>query len=353
MLLPALIARMPSPKQNNIMNDEPQLSIYGESLKLPSKTLDLTSEDLFQMQAFKEEALEKFATSALSTPSKTSSVGQGYLSPSEITITAGSSALLKKRAAEDELSSSPIKKITIRPPRRKIVDNVQGHFRNQLLQMQMAAKIKLNEAKKYPSTGAFQHLPDVDPLRPPNCKIDPNRLWDVDTLNLGQYPRLVTTKLTYRYHQLRNPWTHAWEYVCFPIAPADDIKKSLHLGGKMKQFRWTGFWAEQKLQREIAKYEAIKEFWLFNYSVSSVVPFFAGLDKKEEFCVGLFSEELLSPWVRGWLREFLGDENMNFMESAMEGLDEGCWKKASDNILFHQDKWESLCLRFKPQENLL
>lgn len=352
MLLPALIARMPSPKQNNIKHDQQQLSIYDENLESPRKTPNLTSEDLFQMQAFKEDAPEKFAASALTTPSKTNSIEQGYLSPPKSTIIADSSALLKKRVAEDELSSSPIKKITIRPPRRKIVGNSQVHVREQLLQNQMAVMIKSTEAKKKdPSAGSFQCLPDFDPLRPLNCKIDSNRLWDLDTLNLGQYPRLVTTKLTYRYQQLRNPWTHAWEYVCFPIAPADDIKKSLHLGGKTKQFRWTGFWAEQKLKKEIANYEAIKEFWLFNYCVSSVVPFFAGLDNKEEFCVGLFSEDLLSPWVRSWLREFLGDEIMDVMEAAMENMDEGCG--ASENTLFQQRKWESLCLRFRPRETLL
>lgn len=336
------------------MNERQQSSIYDENLEPPRKTFNMTSEDLFQMEAFKEEALEKLAASALTTPSKNSSIEQGYLSPPESTITVDPSALPNKRSAEDELSSSPIKKITTRRPRRKTVGNFQGHVRDQLLQNQMTVKIKSNEAKKKdPSAGAFQHLPDFDPLRPLSCKIDSNRLWDVDTLNLGQYPRLVTTKLTYRYQQLRNPWTHAWEYVCFPIAPADDIKKSLHLGGKTKQLRWTGFWAEQKLQKEIAKYEAIKEFWIFNYSVSSVVPFFAGLDKKEEFCVGLFSEELLSPWVRSWLREFLGDEVMDVIETAMDTMDEGRWKKASENMLFDRGKWKSLCMRFKSCETLL
>lgn len=276
----------------------------------------MMAEGLFYLQAFKEAALEKVVGSGLTTPPKTSSDEQGYLPPAESIITADSSAQPKKRAAEDELSSSPIKKMT--------VGNFKGHVRNELLQNQIASKIKLNEAnKKNCAAGTFENLLDVDPLRPLNCKIDSNRLWDVDSLNLGQYPRLVTTKLTYRYQQLRNPGTHAWEYVCFPIAPADDIKKSLHLGGKMRQFRWTGLWAERKLQNEIAKYEAIKEFWLFNYSAAAVMPFLVGLDKKEEFCVGLFSEELLSPWVRIWLREFLGDEIMDIIEAAMEKKDEG------------------------------
>lgn len=301
-----------------------------------------------------EKAQEKLATSALAVSPEPGSADQSYLSPPRSTITVAISTLVKKRAAEDELSSSRVKKITLHPPRRR---NIEGIFRSpvrtQLLQNQMASQIKLNEAKKKdPSAGALEHLPDVDPLRPPHCRIDSNRLWDVESLNLGQYPRLATTKLTYRYQQLKNPWTDAWEYVCFPVAPADDIKKSLHLGGQSKQLRWTGFWAEQKLQKEIAKYEAIKEFWLFNYSASSVVPFFAGLDKKEEFCVGLFAEELLSPWVRSWLREFLGDEVMDVMEAALETMDEGRWMKASDDMLFHQGKWESLRLRFKLPETL-
>lgn len=345
---------MPPSRKTSIQNDERQRSCK-ENTEPPRKTTNRTAEDLFKMQASEEEMPGKLAITGLATSPKTCPTERGYLSPPGSTITVAISTLSKKHAAEDELASSHIKKITIRPPRRKIEGNFGSHVRNQLIQNQMAADIKLNEPnkKKDPSAGALKHLPDVDPLRPSNCKIDSNRLWDVESLNLGQYPRLVTTKLTYRYQQLKNPWTHAWEYVCFPIAPADDIKKSLHLGGQSKQVRWTGLWAEQKLQKEIAKYEAVKEFWLFNYSVSSVMPFLVGLDKKEEFCVGLFAKELLSPWVRSWLREFLGDEVMDVMEAAMETMDEGRWMKAGDNIPFHQGTWESLRLRFNLHDTLL
>lgn len=343
---------MPSLEKDSAKNGNQHFTVFDENSESTRKTQ--AAEDLFQMQAYKKEAREKIAASALSTPQKTGSVEQGYLSPPDSVSATESSRLSKKRAAEDELSSSPNKKIMILPPRHKIVGNFRGHVRTQLLRNQMANKIKLDEAEKENLfAGAFEHLPNVDPLRPLNCKIDSARLWDEETLNLGQYPRLVTTKLTYRYDQLKNPWTDAWEYVCFPIAPADDIEKSLHVGHGSRHTKWTGFWAEQKLQKEIAKYEAIKEFWLFNYAISTVVPFLAGLDKKEEFCAGLFSEELQSPWVRCWLREFLGDEIMDAIEIAMGSIDEGHWKKASDNILDQQARWESLCLRFKRHDTFV
>ncbi|KAJ4421631.1 hypothetical protein N0V82_003632 [Gnomoniopsis sp. IMI 355080] len=340
---------MPPFKQDDANNGE-HLTMHDEYPEPVGDTLK--AQELFQMP--KEQALLKVAASALHTPQKTTSAEQGYPSPPHSFVTAKSTFLSKKRAPEDAIASSPKKKVTIRLSRPKSVANCRGDVRDHLLQNQMAAKTLLNEAKKKePPAFAFEELPEIDPLRPLNCKIDSKRLWDEEKLNLGQYPRLVTTKLTYRYTQVKNPWTDAWEYVCFPIAPADDIQKSLHLGHSSKHVKWAGLWAEQKLQKEIAKYEAIKEFWLFNYASSSVVPFFAGLDKKEEFCVGLFSEELRSPWVRCWLREFLRGEFMEAIEAAMESFDEGRWKKARDSMLHHQGKWESLCLRFKRHDSLL
>lgn len=339
---------MPSHKKN----DMEQFTILDENPEPTNTTL--TAEELSEMQAMKEEMQQKFAALTQTTTSGTSSAEQIYPSPPHSTAPTDLSVMPKKRSTEDELSSPTTKKVMIRAPHRKIVGDFRGHVRKQLLQDEMAAKIRLNEAKKKdPSAGAFEHLPDIDPNRPLDCKIDARKLWDEDSLKLGQYPRLVTTKLTYRYKKLRNPWFHNWEYVCFPIAPADDIEKSLHLAGGSKHIKWTGFWAEQKLQKEIAKYERIKEFWLFNYSINAVVPFFAGLDKKEEFVVGLFPEELESPWVRAWLREFLGDDIMDEIVTAMKSVDEASWKKASDNMLHHQGRWESLCLRFKSRASLV
>ncbi|KAJ4394328.1 hypothetical protein N0V93_003545 [Gnomoniopsis smithogilvyi] len=333
-------------KQDDANNGQKHLNNRDEDSELGKEPI--TAEELVQMQSCKNEALEKLVAPALGTPQKTSSAEQDYPSPPNSSRIGDSSSLWKKRVAEDELSSSPTKKVNTRASCRKMVGDFKGQARNQQAQNQMMVNVKLNEASKATtSSGDFEDLPNFDPLRPLDCKIDSKRLWDEESVNLDKYPHLLTTKLTYRYTQVKNPWTDAWEYVCFPIAPADDIKKSLHVGGSLTQIRWTGFWAEQKLQKEIHKYEKIKEFWLFNYSKIAVVPFFVGLDKKEEFCVGLFSEELRSPWVRFWLREFLGGEVMNAIEAVMASIQDGQWKEGSDNMRHHQGKWESLCLRFK------
>lgn len=337
---------MSSYTHNDANNGMENLNALEEDQEIVKKLH--TAGKLREMQPSEETTLEKLTTSSLTTPSKVASAEKRYPSPPQSVNTNSYSAACKKRVAEDELSSSPKKGSMIRPIRQEMDRNFKSYVSEQVLQNQIAIEIKIKNSKKRELYGdSSEHLPCIDPLRPLSCKIDPKDFWDEKSFNLAHYPRLVTTKLAYRYPKVKNPWNDVWEYVCFPIAPADDIKKSLHLGRTTKHLKWTGVWAEQKLQKEIAKYERIKEFWLFNYAMSSVVPFFPGLDKKEEFCVGLFSKELQSPWVCAWLRELLGDKVMDAMEVVMSSANEGQWKTASDSVLCHQGNWESLCLRFK------
>lgn len=246
----------------------------------------------------------------------------------------------------------------IRIPRRPTVsDNTRVPTRERLLQKQPAAKPRLLlQAKERAcstaadaAAAAFTHPSDGTLVPPPDCKLDAPRLWGEERLRLGQYPRLVTTKTSYRFlQQHKNQGTGtSSEYVCVPVAPADDIEKTLCLGGRTAKttlLRWCGDWAERKLHREIAKYEAVKEFWVFDYCKDLVMP---GFKEKEEFCAGQFLEELQSPWVCAWLREFLGDGVMDKIEAAMRRTGEGQWKGASENVLRQRSYWESLCLRFK------
>lgn len=116
--------------------------------------------------------------------------------------------------------------------------------------------------------------------------------------------------LRFRWTTERNPktgefdWKHPIE--CYPITPPDDIKKELFVHPELRKFRWTGPDADEILKREIRKYNYVKEFWLFEYQNC----FSPVLDDKHVFCAYYYWPQIQSPWVRAWLQELIGEDNM-------------------------------------------
>ncbi|KAG8165200.1 hypothetical protein KVR01_005475 [Diaporthe batatas] len=90
----------------------------------------------------------------------------------------------------------------------------------------------------------------------------------------------------------------------FPAPIEDDIKKRLFLHPRNRGIVWVGRFAEAKLEAEKKKYHRVKDLWLFEASDA----YLPGYDKKAEFIARAFEDEMLSPWVVGWLRELIGAE---------------------------------------------
>lgn len=140
--------------------------------------------------------------------------------------------------------------------------------------------------------------------------IDRNLNSDVSRFKLDS-PRLIKSgPQRFRWSTERNPKTGEfdWEYPveCFPIAPPDDIKKELFFHPEFRKLSWSGPVADKVLKHEIRKYEVVKEFWLFEYQGC----FAPGIDDKHIFCAYKYQNELQSPWVRGWLKELIGEDNL-------------------------------------------
>lgn len=164
--------------------------------------------------------------------------------------------------------------------------------------------------------------PSPDNTRPPpGCRLNPTDLWDESAFNLSS-PRLVKP------HPLKYIWstfetstdgdkvTKHHTPSCLPVAPADDIPKTMSIHPDRPGMRWTGAWAKAKLAVEVERYERVKAFWLFENDFG----FLAGLDDKHEFVASVFARELDSPWVVGWLRELIGEEDMGKIMDASERI---------------------------------
>lgn len=104
----------------------------------------------------------------------------------------------------------------------------------------------------------------------------------------------------------RNSETGKWNgknpSTSWPIAPADNTKKQLFLNEKYPGMKWVGGWAAAKLEREVEKYEIVKEFWLPENNTRD--------DDLYEHAAIIFYEEMSSPWVCAWLRESIGVEEV-------------------------------------------
>ncbi|KAF3762518.1 hypothetical protein M406DRAFT_72519 [Cryphonectria parasitica EP155] len=160
-------------------------------------------------------------------------------------------------------------------------------------------------------------------VRPKDVNFNPEDMWDKD-FRLERYPRLQLDKplqYTWTTDADRNPKTGQWDHFypchCYPVAPEDDIKKTLFLNDKKPNIRWAGEWAKAQLRREIAKYEAVKEFWLFEYADLAGRAFMPGLDSKYQFIATHFTEEMDSPWVQAWLGQLIGHEEVHKILQAM------------------------------------
>lgn len=140
---------------------------------------------------------------------------------------------------------------------------------------------------------------------PGHIEMVPSRHWNTATFDLV-YPRLrlLPSQLTYTWAYEKCPdKPGGFRPTCWPNTPEDTIVKKLFLHPAYRQITWSGPWAEAKLQAEIARYDRVKWFWLFNDGWA----YFHGLDNKHRYVARRFRREMESPWVMAWLGELIGE----------------------------------------------
>lgn len=155
---------------------------------------------------------------------------------------------------------------------------------------------------------------------PPGVKISATDLWDESEFKL-QYPRLINPyPVKYIWEERPDPATDRFADKrtpsCFPVTPADDINKTIFVHPDLPRVKWGGGWGAAKLAKEIQKYERVKAFWLFENDHG----YLPGFDDKHLFVAAVFAAELRSPWVVGWLRELIGEEDVSMISAAVEKI---------------------------------
>lgn len=173
-----------------------------------------------------------------------------------------------------------------------------------------------------------QNQSSDDTRSPPGLELSVTDRWDESRFNLD-YPRLINphpVEYACTAQREEDPGkpddddnknknknsTH--DLCCFPVAPPDDIDKTIFVHPERPGVKWGGRWGAAKLAKEVQKYERVKEFWLFEHDHG----FLAGFDDKHEFVAAVLARELRSPWVVGWLRELIGEEDVGMVLAAVE-----------------------------------
>ncbi|ROW11628.1 hypothetical protein VMCG_01545 [Cytospora schulzeri] len=143
----------------------------------------------------------------------------------------------------------------------------------------------------------------------------PQELWEEKRFDLSS-PRLVRPlPLRYKVVEDKSPITGGfYDRVCIPDMPADNIKKDLVVHTEHPKLRWGGVWAQGKLAEEVAMYERVKKFWLFNYGYS----YCPSWDCKHEFVAVEFAEEMQRPRVVAWLAELIGRKDVYLILDHLE-----------------------------------
>lgn len=148
-------------------------------------------------------------------------------------------------------------------------------------------------------------------------KRDPTKHWKTSTFDLA-YPHLHHThvdQLTYTWAYERCPYRpEVFRPTCWPDAPEDTIRKDLFAHPTHREVAWSGPWAERKLAAEVARYDRVKWFWLFNDGWAYV----PGWDDKHRYAARRFRREMESPWVVTWLRELIGEGEVAKILAHME-----------------------------------
>lgn len=136
---------------------------------------------------------------------------------------------------------------------------------------------------------------------------DHKTLWEEKHFDL-QSPLLDrSAPLKYTTIEVKSPRTgETQDQVCVPDSPLDNIRKVLFLHPLHTGIKWVGAHAERKLAAEKAKYERVKEFWLFGYGHA----YCPNWDQRHQFVAETFHEELQSPWVLAWLAQLIGPDNV-------------------------------------------
>ncbi|ROV91757.1 hypothetical protein VSDG_06457 [Cytospora chrysosperma] len=166
------------------------------------------------------------------------------------------------------------------------------------------------------------HMNNADPVQ--HETPTPQELWEEKRFDLSS-PRLVRP-LPLRYKLVEEKsllpgGTYDRTYI--PETPADSIKKELVVHPRHPNIRWGGVWARRKLAEEVAKYERIKKFWLFNYGYA----YCPSWDCKHEFVAMEFAEEMQSPWVVAWLAKLISHKDVYLI---LEHLEWGMMKEMGD-----------------------
>lgn len=148
-------------------------------------------------------------------------------------------------------------------------------------------------------------------------KKNPAKHWKPSTFTLD-FPHLrqrEVTELTYTWAYEQDPYQpDVFRPTCWPDAPEDTIPKTLFLNKCHRRIAWSGKWAEAKLQAEIARYDRVKWFWLFNDGWA----YLPGWDDKHLYVARRFRREMESPWVVAWLEELIGEEEVAKILAHME-----------------------------------
>lgn len=143
--------------------------------------------------------------------------------------------------------------------------------------------------------------------------------WDEDKFHLD-YIHLMNPRPTRYTFSSPSPHPATGEcgkeepFLSFPTTPQDDIPKTVFLHADHPRLQWGGRWARAKLAREVRKYERVKALWLFEHDHG----FLPGYDDKHAFVAAMFARELESPWVLAWLRELIGEEDVDRILAARE-----------------------------------
>ncbi|KUI62464.1 hypothetical protein VP1G_09577 [Cytospora mali] len=221
----------------------------------------------------------------------------------------------KKRDASEAYASPPSTKKRIRlslsPNGKNKIEVVSV--------LDKPSEIKRDKKPRHIVLSKRNYVDNVYPMH--NEVLTPQEHWDEKSFDLSS-PRLVRPlPLRYTLVEEKNPMTGGpCDRAYVPDIPADDIKKVLFLNPKYTNIRLVGKWAERKLAEEIAKYDRVKRFWLFNYGYA----YCPGWDCKHEFVAATFAEELQSPWVVAWLAELIGRKDVYTILDHLE------WKMAKE-----------------------
>lgn len=217
----------------------------------------------------------------------------------------------KKRAASEVFPSPPPTKKTIRINIRSDgndklkVATVEHKKPSKMKRNNKPRPIVLSKSNKVDNTLPVHHEP-----------LTPQQLWEEKRFDLSS-PRLIRP-LPQRYKLIEETGPLASgpdSRVFIPDVPADDIRKVLSINPSRAGMRWAGGWAKGELAREVAMYERVKGFWLFNYGYA----YCPSWDFKHEFVAAEFAEEMQRPRVVAWLAELIGREDVCLVLEYLEG----------------------------------